>query len=209
VRDQEAAADQQRFDSMAAFTEIYKQRLQPLADIAGDVFGQITDNIEAGNKAWGSLGPAVRKATGEALKALGKRWGIEALGELAASLSALAWGNLKGAGEHGASAALYTAGAIAAGVGGAALSRGGASAGLGSNPGAGGGGSPSLGRSASQSSQPAAPIVIDMRNAVFPTSNLSDAQRFGEAIAQSLGGARAAGLPNSRQLLPDSAGFVR
>jgi hypothetical protein len=210
VRDMETAAYQQRIDAMAAFTEIYRQRLQPLADIAGAVFGEIVGNIEAGNKAWASLGPAVRKATGEALKALGKRWGIEALGELAASLSALAWGNLKGAGEHGASAALYTAGAIAAGVGGAALSRNaGSGGGAGSGLGAGGGGNPSLGRGASQSQQPAAPIVLDMRGAVFPTSNLSDAQRFGEAIAQSLGGARAAGLPNSRQLLPDSAGFVR
>lgn len=162
--------------NVAAFSAV----LQPFASVTSAVFGKITQNIEQGKKAWQGFGEAFRGGVSEALKALGKQWGAQALGETAAGLASLALGPIGGvsASAHFAAAAGYAAAAIAAGVGGALIGRKsdtqgsvvpsspGSSAGGGSSGGFSGGPGASAG---TQSSNPQAALVVNVYGVPFGT----------------------------------------
>lgn len=136
----DALAEQQKqFDEATKeITSGINSYLMPAVEA---VTGQLYDNIEHGKKAFEGFGTAVKKGISEALKALGKQFAVQAIGEGAAGIASLALGPVGGisAAAHFAAAAGYGAAAVAAGVGAALLSRNAgsdkATSGTGSNPG--------------------------------------------------------------------------
>lgn len=104
---------------------MYSALLSPIEDVVSSVFSTVGDNIEAGARAFAHFGASTKKAIGEALKAIGQRFRVEAFGEFAAALASLATPGLrKDAPGHFAASAAYGAAAAAAGVTGALLGRG-------------------------------------------------------------------------------------
>jgi hypothetical protein len=203
-------------DAAKANVEAYKQILAPYADFVGSIFTSFTEGVLAGQSATEAFAEATRKAIASALGSLAKELGVKSLANLAEGFAALS-SPFTAAAAPGffKASALYAAAAAAAGLGSSVLSTAGANSGA-SGLGAAGGGaagtaaagntSTSLGRAAQETGTPA-PIVIDLRGAMFPTTDLTAAQSFGEAVARSLAAASAGNQPMARRLI-GSRGFV-
>lgn len=176
-------------EDFAELTAGYQDALAPLAQFVGAIFGAITKNIEAGNKALAGVGRAARGAVAEILKGFAKQWGAQAIAELAAGFASLALGPIGGvpASQHFAAAGLYGAAAAAAGVGGAALSRGASSPA--SSPAASAGGSPSLGSGDRAPSQ-GGTIIVQMSGNMFLEGGERDIARAGRRIAGAVNASR-------------------
>jgi hypothetical protein len=186
--------------------------LAPFTAVVGAAWGKLLSNIEQGQKLFAGLGATIKGALAGVLKEYGKEWALKAGAETAAGIAATASIVLSPtAPGHFTAAGIYAAMAAGAGVGGALLGRSGGRGGAGVGAGAGGGASaaPSLGRAAASSTQPPPGITIDMRGAILPTSSLTDAQLFGEALAGYIAAALAGSTPNARRLLPGNSGFVK
>ena len=199
-----------------ANVEAYKEILQPYTQFIGTVFTDFTNGMLAGQSATEAFAEATRKAIASALGSLAKELGVKSLANLAEGFAALS-NPFTAAAAPGffKASALYAAAAAAAGLGSSVLSTAGANSGA-SGLGAAGGGaagtaaagntSTSLGRAAQETGTPA-PIVIDLRGAMFPTTDLTAAQSFGEAVARSLAAASAGNQPMARRMF-GSRGFV-
>jgi hypothetical protein len=187
--------------------EEIQKYLNPLGDIASAVFDEFIKGLEEGNVALADLGRAAQEALKGVLLSIAKESAAKALQMTAYGIAALVT-NPPAAGAFFSSAATHAAVAAAFGLGGAAMA---ASSGASASGGGGGGGrnSSDLGRGASgdASSGVSAPIVVDLRGAMFPTSDLGAAQQLGDAIAQSIASAAAGGQPNARRLV--GRGFIR
>jgi hypothetical protein len=186
--------------------------LAPFTAVVGAAWGKLLSNIEQGQKLFAGLGATIKGALAGVLKEYGKEWALKAGAETAAGIAATSSIVLAAtAPGHFTSAGIYAAMAAGAGVGGALLGRSGGRGGAGAGAGSAGGASasPSLGRAAASSSQPPPGITLDMRGAVFPTSSLTEAQLFGEALAGYIASALAGSTPNARRLLPGNTGFVK
>jgi hypothetical protein len=125
-------------NAMGSFLDSIAQK----SELAGGALGAFASGmhaaIEAAVAGGDGIGKAFAKATSAALKAKAVEWGVMAAGEGAWALSSLAFGDLRGAAQHGAAAAKFAAAAAAAGVGAAAV--GSMAGGGGASGGAGGGG---------------------------------------------------------------------
>lgn len=112
----------------------------------GKAFDLLTGSVSAGLTAWidGSMsaGQAMKKFIGEALKGLASQMLVESLKHGAYAIGSLAFGDVRGAGQHAAAAAAFGAGALAAGVAAKQLGGGGATtaASSGASAGSGAGG---------------------------------------------------------------------
>ena len=203
-------------EAAKANVEAYRQILSPYADFVGGLFTTFTEGMLAGQSATEAFAEATRKAIASALGSLAKELGVKSLASLAEGFAALS-NPFTAAAAPGffKASALYAAAAAAAGLGSSVLSTAGANSGA-SGLGAAGGGaagtaaagntSTSLGRAAQETGTPA-PIVIDLRGAMFPTTDLTAAQSFGEAVARSLAAASAGNQPMARRMF-GSRGFV-
>lgn len=112
-----------QYEEAAAFFEsTLSDYMLPVIE---SVTGQLYENIEAGERAFKNFGQAVASGIQEALKALGRQFATQALGETAAGLASLALGPVGGvsAGAHFAAAAAFAAAALAAGVGSSLVGR--------------------------------------------------------------------------------------
>jgi len=215
IKNAEALAKAQQ-DAAKANVEAYRQILSPYADFVGGIFTSFTEGMLAGQSATEAFAEATRRAIASALGSLAKELGVKSLANLAEGFAALS-NPFTAAAAPGffKASALYAAAAAAAGLGSSVLSTAGANSGA-SGLGAAGGGaagtaaagntSTSLGRAAQETGTPA-PIVIDLRGAMFPTADLTAAQSFGEAVARSLAAASAGNQPMARRLI-GSRGFV-
>lgn len=107
----------------------------PLAefDAYQKAFAALTSAVSSAYTAWvtgsESVGSAIKKAIGASLLAAGSEMAVEALKHAAYAVGSLAFGDARGAALHGKSAALFTVGAVAAGLAASKLGAGGASAG--------------------------------------------------------------------------------
>lgn len=128
-REELANARQAAEDQAAAFKEsadaarnLLESDLMPVIE---SVTGRLYENIEAGKDAFEGFGDAVASGIRDALKAIGKQFAVQALGEAASGLASLALGPIGGisAGAHFAAAAGFAAAAVAAGVGSALVGR--------------------------------------------------------------------------------------
>lgn len=110
-------------------------------------FGMLSGAVTTSMSAWidGSMsaGQALKKFFADALKGLASQMAVESLKHGAYAIGSLAFGDVRGAGQHAAAAAAFGAGAIAAGV--AAKSLGGGGAPAPKVAGAGGGGASASG----------------------------------------------------------------
>lgn len=92
-------------------------------------FEMLTGAVTTAMTAWiqgsMSVGMAFKKFIGEALSALASQMAIEALKHGAYALGSLAFGDIRGAGQHGVAAAAFGAGAAAAAVAARAMGHGG------------------------------------------------------------------------------------
>jgi hypothetical protein len=83
-------------------------------------FGTLTTATQTAMQAWisgsESLGAAIKKGLGAALGGLATSLAVESLKHGAYALGSLAFGDIRGAGQHGAAAAAFGAGAAAAAV---------------------------------------------------------------------------------------------
>jgi hypothetical protein len=109
--------------------------------------GAVTSAMDAWIDGSMSAGEAVKKFIGQALKGLASQMAIESLKHGAYAIGSLAFGDVRGAGQHAAAAAAFGAGAAAAAVAARSLGGGGGSgsdqrgAGAGGRGGRGDGGS--------------------------------------------------------------------
>jgi hypothetical protein len=172
---EEAERQKKKAEIEADFAELksqYAAALAPLGQIIGATFGQIQKNIEAGNRAFAGVGKAAAAAVAEALKAMAKQWGAQALAETAAGLAALALGPVGGisAAQHFAAAAGFGLAAGAAGLGGAVVARATGGAEASAPPSAassGGGGSPSLGGADFRGGQVGGTVIVHITGNMF------------------------------------------
>lgn len=153
-----AGAEEGAFDMSALLDQQLKGKLDAkrageqtfLANMFGPIeefnvyakgFEMLTGAVGASMSAWvdGSMsaGQAFKKFISEALKGLASQMLIESLKHAAYAIGSLAFGDVRGAGQHGAAAAAFAAGGIAAGVAARALGGGGAAATPGGGRGAG------------------------------------------------------------------------
>jgi hypothetical protein len=158
---EKAERERKKAELEADFAELqgqYAAALAPFGQIIGATFGQIQKNIEAGNKAFAGVGKAAAAAVGEALKAMAKQWGAQALASVAGGLAALALGP-----AGGPSAGQYFGGAVvarAAGAGAAASAPPAAAS-------SGGSGSPSLGAGDSRGAPVGGTVVVNLVGNMF------------------------------------------
>lgn len=207
-----AAAEQ-----AAAIKEMGDEMLQyvmPLTGVFGAVFDELVKGIEEGNVALADMGKAALEALKGVLLGIAKESAIKALQMTAYGIAAsvltpgVGAAYFKSAATHAAVAAL----AGAAGLGAAAAQGAASGAGGGGSGGGGGGGGGSrsesdLGRGAGAAGNGAsASVVVDLRGAVFPTADLTQAQALGEALSKSIAAAAAGGQPSARRLV--GRGFI-
>lgn len=207
-----AAAEQ-----AAAIKEMGDEMLQyvsPLTDVFGAVFDELVKGIEEGNVALADMGKAALEALKGVLLGIAKESAIKALQMTAYGIAASVLtpgagaAYFKSAATHAAVAAL----AGAAGLGAAAAQGAASGAGGGGSGGGGGGGGGArsesdLGRGAAAAGNGAsASVVVDLRGAVFPTADLTQAQALGEALSKSIAAAAAGGQPSARRLV--GRGFI-
>jgi hypothetical protein len=88
--------------------------------LATSAFEGFTNAAAAGFDAWitgsESFGAAFKKAIAEAMRALAGQMFVESLKHAAFAIGSLAFGDFRGAAQHGQAAAMFGAGALAAGV---------------------------------------------------------------------------------------------
>jgi len=88
-------------------------------------FDLMVGNLAKGERAFKGLGNVIAETGAKAAKSLGKKWALQAGGEAADAIAALAIGNVPGAILHGQAALAYGLMAAAAGVGAGLLGRAG------------------------------------------------------------------------------------
>jgi hypothetical protein len=126
----------ERTQALNSGPSILERMLGPIQeiDLYRESFSMLTGAATAGYEAMidgtMSFGDAVKKSVADALKALGSKMLVQAIGETAAGFAALASGyGIGAAAPHFKAAALYGAGAAAAGLASSALGGGGGSGG--------------------------------------------------------------------------------
>lgn len=140
--------------------------------------GAVTSAMDAWIDGSMSAGEAVKKFIGQALKALASQMAIESLKHGAYALGSLAFGDVRGAGQHAAAAAAFGVGAAAAAVaaksmgGGAAPTSAGASAG-----GSAGGGSSFAGTAQQGTGERIIVVMGDSFSRSSPRMQQLDAER--------------------------------
>jgi hypothetical protein len=106
--------------------DMYAAYVSQISSITGELTATLEANIASGNNLFSGMGAAAERGVSQVLKALGKMWAAQAIGEIAAGIAALAnpaAAALKGetAAGHFLAAAKFGAAAVAASVGGAVL----------------------------------------------------------------------------------------
>jgi hypothetical protein len=198
--DAKANAERLLAEQLAMYNEAkagFEKLLAPMGAIVSATFGQISKNIEQGNKAFRGVGLAAKAAVADVLKAFAKQWGAQALSEVAAGLASLALGPVGGvsAASHFAAAAGYGAAAAAAGLGGAVVARnvaassGGSSSSASSSAPSSSNGSPFLG---SKQQTSGGQIIVQMNGNLFMGSGDDRAleepgRNLGRALAVAAG----------------------
>lgn len=138
--------------------DLYKKGFEGLTSAVGSMYDAIVSGSEPAGKAF-------EKMIAQSVEAVGKQMAIEAIKEAAYALGNLAMYNYDGAAKHGAAAAEFAIGAVAAGAAASALGYGSSSSGASSGGGgyAGGGAGGSVGGSSSPSNQ-TAPVIVVMND---------------------------------------------
>lgn len=140
-------------------------------DVYRSAFEGLTGAVSGAYGAWidGSMsaGQAFKKFISEAIASLGKQMAIEALKEGAYAIASLAMRDFDGAAKHGAAAAAFLGGSVAAGVAAKALGGSGSSGGGAAPAGGGGssgGGSRGGGSGGSGGGESQRPLVVVLGN---------------------------------------------
>jgi hypothetical protein len=124
------ALDQAQEQRKTSFLESTFGKLEDF-DAYATAFQSLTGAVSAGLNAWidgsASAGQAIKQFLSDALQGLATQMAVEALKHGAYALGSLAFGDVRGAGQHAAAAAAFTAAAAAAAVGARSLGSGGAS----------------------------------------------------------------------------------
>jgi hypothetical protein len=123
ITPEQAAATQAAYDESI---QMYASYVSAFTAIGGELTAQLEANIAAGNGLFTGMGIAAEHGVSQVLKALGKMWAAQAIGEIASGIAAIAnpaAAALKGetAAGHFLAAAKFGAAAVAAGIGGAVL----------------------------------------------------------------------------------------
>lgn len=132
-----------------------------------------------------SAGAAVKKFIGEFLKAEAIELGVQALKHGAFAIGSLAFGDLRGAAQHGQAAAMFGIAAVAAAAGAKQLGGGGASAG-GAGAGAGGRAAPTISGTPYYNGKQIVYVVGDSLGETSPRKAANKLQRRAQ---ETLGGA--------------------
>jgi hypothetical protein len=167
------------------------QQYKAVMDTAQATWNSLTAGVGAGYEAMvtgsQSFGKAFKHAMGDSLLASGKQMQIEAIKEGAMGVASLALGPIGGAsaGQHFAAAALFEAGAIAAGVAAHELGAGG---GTGSAGGKGGAGSvPSVANSNAPAPAPTTREVVIVDDPFAAPTTRQRANNIDRALRAAVG----------------------
>jgi len=134
----------------SAENQIFGASFASLGAVAGDVYGALIDGTD-------DLGATVKRASANAIKALGTEFLVKGVGQIAEGVAATAsvWGAWKAPGHYAAGAKFLAAAGIA-GIAAAALGGGGGGGGAGARPSAPSYNGPSNGGSSERS----APVIV-------------------------------------------------
>jgi len=189
TRTRKAAREKEKEDLETELQEkedLYEGYINSVTGGLSNFTTQLEENVRAGNALFADMGTAALSAVSDVLKALGKQWAVQAIGELAHGFALLAQGKAPQATSAFTSAATYGAAAVAAGVGGAVTSglagREGGSSGGGEASAAGGGSASQMARD--EGTQTLTPIVINFSSTV--PANEREAQEIADTLASYL-----------------------
>jgi hypothetical protein len=161
-------------------------------------FQMLSGSVTAAMDAWitGSMsaGQAIKKFLADAIKGLASQMAVEALKHGAYAIGSLAFGDVRGAGQHAAAAAAFAGVAAVAATTAKALGGGGATAGGGANAtggagAGGGGGSSSSGGSSSGNGKPGKDTYVVVYTDAFAEGSPSYKQEIAQrAVRKAVGG---------------------